>query len=464
MIIKSPGLSVHAQLPPSSNLVDGHTECVKGVCPAVNAGLVIDTVEAGAVTAPQRPERPAAQLGNRLAGVVERRRCHAVLDPVDDLLQSLLRPASVGLLGVALAVGTAGDQEQTVEIIHGGNGLIEAHVGVHDVADALVVVDAAGGGDGVVLLAVDVDDLAAGVVDSLEVGVGRLEDVAVAVHAEGHPVAQGVGGDVVERVEVVGVLQLEEAGDPLAAEARGLKAPGTGGAVVGGLGLVVVGADLEVDVDALSVRVEQAVHNSLVVGGVLGGDGAVLGRDGAGHHGLGDGGAGVRLADSRVEVHVQQAQVGAGNDTVGQTVERVAEGDGQVGDLLEGARGRDVADVFLNDGRRQVVDLLLAIAEGRGADGGTVELISKTLDLRPTLTSSLGAALVVGVDLVGDVVQVGSVCLAQCSELVVSLVAEHVGGLPVDGVVGSEEDGIELSVEVAKATIGDTTHGSDNDT
>jgi hypothetical protein len=62
-------------------------------------------------------------------------------------------------------------------------------------------------------------------------------------------------------------------------------------------------------------------------------------------------------------------------------------------------RSTEVVHGLLDHVARQVVDLLLGVAEGGRADGGAVELVRVALQLAPALTAALGAAVVVGVNL-----------------------------------------------------------------
>lgn len=72
-----------------------------------------------------------------------------------------------------------------------------------------------------------------------------------------------------------------------------------------------------------------------------------------------------------------------------------------------------------------MVCLLLGPTESRGSGHDAVELFGEALNLAPSLTSSLGAALVVGVDLLarGDSVQVAGQLLAENGQLVVCLIS-----------------------------------------
>jgi hypothetical protein len=111
-----------------------------------------------------------------------------------------------------------------------------------------------------------------------------------------------------------------------------------------------------------------------------------------------------------------------------------------------------------------VIDLLLAIAEGWGADGSTIEQVWEPLKLAPSLTTTLGTCLVVGVNLVRDVEKVLGKLFTKRSKLLVSLVTHHVNGLPVDGVVCEEEDIGPCVVEAAKATISVPSDCTNNNT
>jgi hypothetical protein len=127
----------------------------------------------------------------------------------------------------------------------------------------------------------------------------------------------------------------------------------------------------------------------------------------------GAGGAVVRSADGAVEVELQLTEVRSRDDAIGSSVEGIASRDGQVDDLLELAGRRVVTKSLFNNVAGEMVNLLLPVAESRGTDSGTVELVCEPLDLTPSLTSTLGAALVVRVDLVGNVEKVLGELLAD---------------------------------------------------
>ena len=353
------------------------------------------------------------------------------------------------------------DEVQSVPVGEGVGAVAVAETGVHDVADGFVVVHRGAGGDAGVRLAVEVQDLAAGFLEVGQVRVGGLEDVGVAVPAELHPVAEGVVGDVVEGGEVVCRVELEEPGDPFAAKRGDGEFPRVRLGVVLCLCVVEAGAGLVPDVGAPALRVVQAFEHLGGHGGALAGDGAVLGWGGVGHadafaelHGACRGGAGVGVADGGVDVEVELAEVGAGDDAVLLAVEGVAGGDGQIHDLLQLAGGRVVVHGLLDDVRVQVVGLLLAVAHGGSSDYETVQVV-EPLGLTPAITTTLGAALVVSVDLgvVRDTKEVACERLADDTQFVDSLVSEHVDGIQVSSTVCQRSLRVQLVGEAAEATV-----------
>lgn len=80
-----------------------------------------------------------------------------------------------------------------------------------------------------------------------------------------------------------------------------------------------------------------------------------------------------------------------------------------------------------------MIGLLLAIAKGRGTNDQAVVLLASALALRPSLTASLGATLVIRLDLgaVGYVIKVPGDLLADDGHLLDSPVAKHVHDRPV---------------------------------
>lgn len=385
----------------------------------------------------------------------------AVLYPIKQRRQGALRPAAIRLVRAVRAVRRARDEVQTIPVVQGVGGLVKGEGTVHRLADGFVVVHGRAGGDTGVGFAVDVDDLAAVGVERGQVGPGGLEDVFVALPAQGHPVRHDIVGDVVEGGEVIDIAEFEELGDPFAAQGGDVEFPGVGVGVVFRFGVVEGRAGLVPDVSAFAVEGLQAVEDLGGDGGAFFGDGAVLSWGGVAggealleHGGSGFGGTVVGGADGGVNVEVQLAEVGAGDDAVLFAVEGVAGGDGQVVDLLEFAGRGVVAHGVFDETRVEVVGLLLAVADGRGADDSAIPFLAEALDLGPALAATFGAALVVGVELGGaEVEEVLGEGLADSAEFVVGLVAEHVEGLAVNGAVGLQEDGVEFGGEATETTV-----------
>lgn len=452
---------------------------IKVVDPGIVRSLVKDTVHSGAVVGPKGAEGPGAELAGlslvitRQDGGVQEDGLDAVLDPVNHSGKVGLGEGAVGLLAVDGAMGSTGDEVEAVKLVEGLAGLVEGHVGVHNLAHGLAVVDGGGGGHTGVGFAVEVDDLAAALLDVGQIGVVDLEGVLVLGPGELHPVADGIVGHVVEGAEGGEVLELDELGNELAAVAVNVENPRIGGGVVLGGGIVKVGTGLIGEVGLATLAVLEAVQDSLGDLDTELGDGSVLsGRaGGAAELALAEaetqaaaaaGRARVRGTDERADVEVELAEVRTGNDTIRLSVHGVAGVDGGVDNQGQLAGGRVVIEGLLDDVGGQVVDLLLSKAEGGSTDDDTVVVGTETLGLGPTLTATLGAGLVVGVDLVGGGVEVLAELTADQHHLVDALVGHHVGVLPVDGAVGDEEDIVKgLSVE---ATVGQTGSRTVHDT
>jgi len=164
----------------------------------------------------------------------------------------------------------------------------------------------------------------------------------------------------------------------------------------------------------------------------------------------------VWLSNSRVEIEVNLAQVRTSDDTVGLAVKRVTESDRLVDNLLKLARRRIIIESLLNDIGEQMVGLLLTVADGRCSNNGTIESVAEALDLTPTITTALGATLIVGVDLVLGVEEVCGELATDDSQLSYTLVSEHVESVVVKSAVCVERDSVVVGGEISKASIGDT--------
>lgn len=434
----------------------------------------MNTREAG-VAGPEGTRRPLAKhlgLTSIVAGGdggVEAGGLVAVLNPVDHDLHVVLR-VRTRLEVVGTAVGSARDEVKLVPVGHLLQGLGVGSVGVHGLTDGLPVVDGRGGGDTGVGFTVVVDHLTTGLLEGGEVGDGGLETVDVADHTDVHPLDQGVVGDIIEVLQVVDVKKLHELGHVLAASGGDAQSPGVSGGVILGVTVRQLGGDLPREVGALAVGVVETVVDGLGEGDTFGGDGAILGglvASSAAFSALAEAEAQggvvlcstvVGLADDGGEIEVQHAEVSTGDNAIGTAVERVTGFDGSVDDLVKLARGRVVIHGVLDGGREDVVDLLLSKTEGRGTSDNTVIFISPALNLTHTLTTTIGTALVVGVDLLvaGEAVEATGQRLSDLGHFTQSLVAKHVSGIPVDRAVAIEDDFVVAVGEGVVAGIGGT--------
>lgn len=460
-------------------LVDRDLESRELVSPALVRSLIKDTVERR-LALPERTLRPLAKhLGLTLVGTrgnssVETGRLDTVLNPVDHGLHVVLG-VGARLQGVGATVGSTGDQVQLVPLLHLGHGLGVRQAGVHDVLDGLPVVHGGCGGDTGVGFSVVVQELAAGLLEGGQVGQSGLERVHVAVEGGGHPLNNGVVVDAVQGGEVVELNQLDELGDELAAHGADVQLPGLGVVVVGGGGVVQRRTDLPGEVGALTGVIVETVVDGLGDGNIPGVNGAVLGGGCAGgaalstlaeaeaKGGAGLGSAVVALADDGGEVEVEHAEVSTADDTVGTSIKGITGGNGGVDDLVQGTGGGVVVLDELNHVGEDVVHLLLGVAESGSSGNGTVVLVAVALDLAHTLTTTVGAALVVSVELGvggGTVEALGEV-LTDLSQFTQSLVREHVGGIPVNGAIAVQDNVVVGgSVQSAVAGAGGTTNST----
>lgn len=124
----------------------------------------------------------------------------------------------------------------------------------------------------------EVEDLPAGCPEGREVGPGSLQDVLVLLHAELHPVAEGVVGHVVEGGAGEGgaVTERQVPDYPFGAQTADAQFPGRGGGVVGGGCLVEGRGWLVGEVGALAGAVDETVDDFGGDGDTLSGNGAVL--------------------------------------------------------------------------------------------------------------------------------------------------------------------------------------------
>ncbi|KAI6777491.1 hypothetical protein HG530_001436 [Fusarium avenaceum] len=107
-------------------------------------------------------------------------------------------------------------------------------------------------------------------------------------------------------------------------------------------------------------------------------------------------------------------------------------------------------------------DLLLGESKSRGTGDNTVVLIAPSLNLAHPLSSTIGAAFVISIDLAraGHVIQLFGDVLSDLSHLAESLVGEHVGSIPVDGSVTQEELLVEAVVEGVVPSISSACNGT----
>lgn len=346
------------------------------------ARLVVHTLQGSTVVSPQRAEGPAANLLVVTLvialedGTVQGDGGIAVLDPVDQLGERSLGPGAVGLVAVRGAVRATGDEEETVELVHGLDRRVVVKVRVEDGANGFPVADGGGGRDGVIGFTVEVDDLAAGVAEGGDIGPVGHEHVVVLVPAEFDPLADSVEGDAVEGLEVVAFDLKEELFNERATERGDGKFPFARGLVVRGVGVVPGGGGLVAEVDALAVAGVRTVKDLLGELNSFLGDGAVLSGSGTAVHAGSRSGAVVRSADEAGDVVVENAEIGASNDAVNAAVESITGRDGLVHDLLQFARRREVVSLDLGNVRSQVLDLLEGKAESGSANGSTYVTVS----------------------------------------------------------------------------------------
>lgn len=459
-------------------LVNWDLESRELISPALIRSLVKDTVESRVVL-PQRTRWELAKhLGLTLIVTssnsgVKTRRLNSVLNPVNHDLHVVLG-VRTRLEVVSATVSGTGNKVKLVPVLQLGEALRARHAWVHDITDRLPVVDGGSGGNRGIGLSVVVNKLAAGLLESSEIWQGGLEGVHVADHSGVHPFDEGVVGDVVEGGKVIEIDELDELGDELTAGGGDIQFPGLGVVVPLCLRISELGADLEREVGAFALAIVETVDDGL-------GNSDVLGRDGTALSGLvasgatfgalaeakaercsGLGGTVVFFADDGGHVEVQKTEVSAGDDAVGTAVERVTCLDGLVDDLGHGAGARVVVEGLLDDVGEHMVDLLLAVAEGWGAGDGAVVLVSVALDLAHSLTTTIGATLVVGVELGAGRLAVEALgeVLAELGHLTERLVTEHVSGVPVDRAVAVKYDFIVRSTVQGIVTSGGSTSDS----
>jgi hypothetical protein len=134
---------------------------------------------------------------------------------------------------------------------------------------------------------------------------------------------------------------------------------------------------------------------------------------------------------------MQLTEIRARNNTVCASVQRITCGNSLVDNLLQLAGRRVVVKSLLHDVGVEMVSLLLSVTNSRGTDDQAIIFLACTLTLRPTLTTTFGAALVVQGHLaaVGNIVEVLGELLSDDSHLFDGLISEHVHRRPVDSTI-----------------------------
>lgn len=134
----------------------------------------------------------------------------------------------------------------------------------------------------------------------------------------------------------------------------------------------------------------------------------------------------VGFADNRGQVKVEHAKIGARNDSVGSAVERVTGGNGGINNLVELACRGVVVQGLLHEVGVEVAHLQLAISNRRCTQNGAVVEVTIALDLAETLSSTIGASLEVGVDLVAGSIKALQKRFRNGGQLAQCLVCKHV--------------------------------------
>lgn len=215
----------------------------------------------------------------------------------------------------------------------------------------------------------EVEELATVALKGRQISVAGLETVVEAQVTSEHPVVEGVVCHVVERLQVVQFNLLNELrNESTAGRWRG-DLPGLSVVVPSGGGIIEGRGSLPTVKDLLTLRVEKTIVEALSKSNSLSADGAILrrlvARGGSACLTLAEPiaesrcsllRAVVRFTDDGRQVEVQAAQISSGHDAVGTAIQRIAGGDGSVGNLLHLARRGNVThDVLRNDGSKVIL-------------------------------------------------------------------------------------------------------------
>jgi hypothetical protein len=116
---------------------------------------------------------------------------------------------------------------------------------------------------------------------------------------------------------------------------------------------------------------------------------------------------------------------------------------------------------MLNGRRENMENLLLCESEGWSTSDDTIILLTPALDLTHTLSSTIRASLVVGIDLGVAIQSIESPGkrFSENGHLTQCLISKHVRSIPVDGAIAIEDFFIITVVEGVVAS-GCSTAGS----
>ena len=259
-----------------------------------------------------------------------------------------------------------------------------------------------------------------------------------------NPVFEGVVNHAIQVREVAAHLQVQEYLDERAAEARHVKLPFSRCCIPLSLRICERRGGRVREVHAPSIGIMQSLEDLLPEGYALCGHGSVLGRSSR-REGTRDArGTVTGRAESGRVVVVSSTQVSPGDDAIDPAVYGIAGCDCGIDDFLKLTRRREVVERLFDDVRVQVLHLLEGEHECRSFDRGPVKLIRETLRLTPALSTSLGAALIVRIQLgrLGHVEEGLREAFTQLAHLVDRFVPEHVDVMPIAGPVSHEEPSV----------------------
>ena len=110
-----------------------------------------------------------------------------------------------------------------------------------------------------------------------------------------------------------------------------------------------------------------------------------------------------------------------------------------------------------------MLNLLEGEPEGWCSNYSTIPFITKSLNLAPTFAAAFGASLVVDVELrVRHVEEILGKSFADCTQLMVGLISEHVYVMPIDGTIIDEKHLDCIILEHTKPSIGISSSGPVN--